>query len=53
MLNTGNNEMISSLHDLGTQANRLLQQARKQTADLLNVKTNEVFFITYVSSADG
>ena len=42
----------SSLHDLGTQANRLLQQARKQTADLLNVKTNEVFFTSGGTEGD-
>lgn len=34
----------SSLHDLGTQAQRLLQQARKQTAELLSVQTNEIYF---------
>lgn len=34
----------SSLHRIGGQAEKLLQQARKQIASLLNVKANEVFF---------
>lgn len=34
----------SSLHSLGTQANRLLQQSRKQVADLLNVDQKEIYF---------
>lgn len=34
----------SSLNGLGSQAEKLLTQARSQVADLLNVKTKEVFF---------
>ena len=34
----------SSLNGLGSQAEKLLTQAREQVADLLNVKTTEVFF---------
>lgn len=34
----------SSLHDLGSQANRLLQQARKQVADQLKVSPKEIYF---------
>ncbi len=34
----------SSLHELGNQANRLLQQARKQIADLLSVTPREIYF---------
>ena len=34
----------SSLHDLGSQANRLLQQARKQIAELIDVSANEIYF---------
>jgi cysteine desulfurase len=34
----------SSLNRLGSQAEKLLTQARSQVADLLNVKTKEVFF---------
>lgn len=34
----------SSLHELGNQANRLLQQARKQIADLLSVTPGEIYF---------
>lgn len=34
----------SSLHDLGNQASRLLQQARAQIADLLGVYAKEVYF---------
>ena len=34
----------SSLHDLGNQANRLLQQARKQIAELIAVSPEEVYF---------
>lgn len=34
----------SSLHSLGTQSNRLLQQSRKQVADLLNVDSKEIYF---------
>lgn len=42
----------SSLHDLGTQANRLLQQARKQIAELLDVQTNEIFFTSGGTEGD-
>lgn len=34
----------SSLHSLGAQADRLLQQSRKQVADLLNVNQKEIYF---------
>lgn len=34
----------SSLHRLGVQANRLLQQARQQIAELLTVQPNEIVF---------
>lgn len=34
----------SSLHRIGGQAEKLLHQARKQIASLLNVKTNEIYF---------
>ena len=34
----------SSLHELGNQANRLLQQARKQIADLLSVTPGDIYF---------
>ena len=34
----------ASLHDLGNQANRLLQQARKQIAELLEVGSQEIWF---------
>mgnify|MGYP002774931809 FL=1 len=34
----------SSLHDLGNQANRLLQQARKQIAELITVTPDEIYF---------
>ena len=42
----------SSLHDLGTQANRLLQQARKQIAELMNVQANEIFFTSGGTEGD-
>lgn len=42
----------SSLHDLGTQASRLLQQARKQIAELLTVQTNEIFFTSGGTEGD-
>ncbi len=42
----------SSLHDLGTQANRLLQQARKQIAELLDVQANEIFFTSGGTEGD-
>ena len=34
----------SSLHKLGTVADRLLQQSRQQVADLLKVSPQEIFF---------
>ena len=42
----------SSLHDLGTQSNRLLQQARKQIADQLNVSPREIFFTSGGTEGD-
>ncbi|PAB00398.1 cysteine desulfurase family protein [Enterococcus canintestini] len=42
----------SSLHDLGTQANRLLQQARKQIADLLSVDAGEIYFTSGGTEGD-
>lgn len=42
----------SSLHDLGTQASRLLQQARKQIAELLTVQSNEIFFTSGGTEGD-
>ncbi|KAF1296141.1 aminotransferase V [Enterococcus sp. JM4C] len=42
----------SSLHDLGNQANRLLQQARKQIADQLSVATDEIYFTSGGTEGD-
>lgn len=42
----------SSLHDLGSQAHRLLQQARKQVAELLQVKPQEIFFTSGGTEGD-
>ena len=42
----------SSLHDLGNQAQRLLEQARKQTADLLGVHSSEIFFTSGGTEGD-
>lgn len=42
----------SSLHDLGNQANRLLQQARKQIADQLAVSPKEIFFTSGGTEGD-
>ncbi|WP_375178983.1 cysteine desulfurase family protein [Enterococcus rotai] len=42
----------SSLHDLGNQANRLLEQARKQIADLVQVKSNEIYFTSGGTEGD-
>lgn len=42
----------SSLHDLGTQSNRLLEQARKQIADQLNVSPKEIFFTSGGTEGD-
>ncbi|MGM0237852.1 cysteine desulfurase family protein [Enterococcus sp. AZ103] len=42
----------SSLHDLGSQAHRLLQQARKQIAELIQVKPQEIFFTSGGTEGD-
>ncbi|MGK0550954.1 cysteine desulfurase family protein [Enterococcus faecalis] len=42
----------SSLHDLGSQAQRLLQQARKQIADLIEVAANEIYFTSGGTEGD-
>lgn len=42
----------SSLHDLGNQANRLLQQSRQQIADLLNVSSKEIAFTSGGTEGD-
>ncbi|MGX7235176.1 cysteine desulfurase family protein [Enterococcus italicus] len=42
----------SSLHDLGNQANRLLQQARKQIAQQLSVSEKEIFFTSGGTEGD-
>lgn len=42
----------SSLHDLGTQATRLLQQARNQIAELLHVEAKEIFFTSGGTEGD-
>ena len=42
----------SSLHDLGNQANRLLQQARKQIADLIHVEPEEIYFTSGGTEGD-
>ena len=42
----------SSLHDLGNQANRLLQQARKQIADLIHAEPEEIFFTSGGTEGD-
>lgn len=42
----------SSLHDLGNQANRLLQQARKQIADTLQVSEKEIWFTSGGTEGD-
>ncbi|MBF8807558.1 MAG: cysteine desulfurase [Enterococcus lacertideformus] len=42
----------SSLHDLGNQANRLLQQARKQIAELIEVMPEEVYFTSSGTEGD-
>ncbi|PQW02981.1 cysteine desulfurase family protein [Enterococcus faecium] len=43
---------LSSLHDLGNQANRLLQQARKQIADLIHVEPEEIYFTSGGTEGD-
>ena len=42
----------SSLHELGNQASRLLEQARKQIADQLNVQTKEIYFTSGGTEGD-
>lgn len=42
----------SSLHDLGNQANRLMEQARKQIADLIHVKSDEIYFTSGGTEGD-
>lgn len=42
----------SSLHDLGNQANRLLQQARKQIAELITVTPDEIYFTSGGTEGD-
>ena len=42
----------SSLHDLCNQANRLLQQARKQIADLIHVEPEEIYFTSGGTEGD-
>ncbi len=42
----------SSLHDLGSQADRLLQQSRRQIADLLDVIPEEIFFTSGGTEGD-
>ena len=42
----------SSLHDLGNQASRLLEQARKQIADQLHVQTKEIYFTSGGTEGD-
>src|SRR5699024_5595994 len=42
----------SSLHDLGSQADRLLQQSRRQIADLLGVIPEEIFFTSGGTEGD-
>lgn len=42
----------SSLHDLGNQAQRLLQQARKQIAELLAVTPSEIYFTSGGTEGD-
>lgn len=42
----------SSLHDIGNQANRLMEQARKQIADLIEVKPDEIFFTSGGTEGD-
>lgn len=42
----------SSLHGLGNMADALLQQSRKQIANLLNVKPDEIFFTSGGTESD-
>ncbi|MGT2910929.1 cysteine desulfurase family protein [Streptococcus cameli] len=42
----------SSLHDLGTKATRILDASRKQIAELLGKKSNEIFFTSGGTESD-
>ena len=42
----------SSLHNLGSQASRILEASRKQIADLLGKKTTEIFFTSGGTEGD-
>ncbi|GFG42819.1 cysteine desulfurase family protein [Streptococcus canis] len=42
----------SSLHQLGTNASRILEASRKQIADLLSVKPEEIFFTSGGTESD-
>lgn len=42
----------SSLHSLGTTATRLLDASRRQIADLLHVKSEEIFFTSGGTEGD-
>ena len=42
----------SSLNDLGNQSNRLIQQSRKQIAELIHVEQDEVFFTSGGTEGD-
>lgn len=42
----------SSLHNLGTKASRILEASRKQIADLLGVKSNEILFTSGGTESD-
>ncbi|KRM67789.1 cysteine desulfurase family protein [Apilactobacillus ozensis] len=42
----------SSLHDFGEKSFQLLQQSRKQIANLLNVRTNEIYFTSGGTEGD-
>ena len=42
----------SSLNDLGNQSNRLIQQSRKQIADLINVNQREIYFTSGGTEGD-
>ena len=42
----------SSLHSLGSQANRILEASRKQIADLLGKKSSEIFFTSGGTEGD-
>ena len=42
----------SSLHELGVKSKKLLEQARAQVAEILQVKTNEVYFTSSGTEAN-